>query len=436
MNRVMRFAVVGAFTMALPACSSNFTRFDYPVMGMNGGPVEKTGNRNGYEADDQARDYSNNRYKAPDYNSTRKYQPESRYNSERYSSNSQNRYLDDRDVGNTASFGKKSTDYKRYADGGEYADGKDDYGRRELPDLKQQSRVEKPRSVARRDSSGHHVVSEGDTLYNISRRYGVDVSRIKRANDMDGNDIKLGQRLAIPGLTKNASIVKKSQSRKARSRYIVAQGDTAYSIARRHGISIAELSDANNNEDLTRLSMGQELVIPGDRVAGSRTEKPVRVASIDKKIGLSGRRTNVQMPKKKPANSKKIKSVSSGKFLWPARGRIVSNFGRQKSGTINDGVNIAIPAGTKIKSAGDGVVAYAGHELKGYGKLILVRHSNNWVTAYAHNKSLLVKRGDKVRRGQVIAKSGKSGSVTQPQLHFELRKGSKPVNPMRHLAIR
>lgn len=434
MKRVLRIAAVSAVPALLAACSSSFTRFDYPVMGMNGGPVEEKAKYYDEREAPVRRDYSANRYQTKRYDAP-DYKVNSDYGRDQYSSNKRstsdkysNRYVDNRDVYNTASTHKQRGGYDRYADGGLYSDGRDNFGRSDLPSLQQQSRVQ-------RTSSGHHIVSEGDTLYNISRRYDVSVSRIKEANGLNGNDIKQGQRLAIPGLTKSAAMPKKPLKRRRGSRYIVARGDTAYSIARRHGISTRELADANNLDDLTRLSEGQELRIPGGKTAAKKA-KPVRVASIDKKIGYSKTNRKVAQPKRKSVNDKKIKAVSSGKFLWPARGRILSSFGRQKSGTINDGVNIAIPSGSKIKSAGDGVVAYAGSELKGYGKLILVRHSNNWVTAYAHNSKLLVKRGDKVSRGQVIAKSGKSGSVMQPQLHFELRKGSKPVNPMRHLAVK
>jgi murein DD-endopeptidase MepM/ murein hydrolase activator NlpD len=117
-------------------------------------------------------------------------------------------------------------------------------------------------------------------------------------------------------------------------------------------------------------------------------------------------------------------------FRWPARGRVIQGFG--SSG--NDGINIAVPEGTQVKAAENGVVAYAGSELKGYGNLVLIRHPNGFVTAYANNGAINVKRGDTVKRGQTIALSGQSGNVSSPQLHFELRKGSKPVDPSSYLA--
>jgi murein DD-endopeptidase MepM/ murein hydrolase activator NlpD len=117
-------------------------------------------------------------------------------------------------------------------------------------------------------------------------------------------------------------------------------------------------------------------------------------------------------------------------FRWPAKGRVISGYGT--SG--NEGINIALPEGTAVKAAEDGTVAYAGSDVKGYGKLVLVRHANGFVSAYAHNGELDVKPGDKVKRGQTIAKSGASGNVTSPQLHFEIRKSGAPVDPMSQLA--
>jgi murein DD-endopeptidase MepM/ murein hydrolase activator NlpD len=119
-------------------------------------------------------------------------------------------------------------------------------------------------------------------------------------------------------------------------------------------------------------------------------------------------------------------------FRWPARGRVISGSGAMANGQQNDGINLALSEGTPVHAAEDGVVAYAGSE-KGYGNLVLIRHSNGFVTAYAHASEILVKRGDQVRRGQVIAKSGQTGNVTSPQLHFEIRKDGAPVDPTQYL---
>jgi murein DD-endopeptidase MepM/ murein hydrolase activator NlpD len=123
-------------------------------------------------------------------------------------------------------------------------------------------------------------------------------------------------------------------------------------------------------------------------------------------------------------------SSLSSDFRWPARGRVIAGFGANGG---NEGINIAVPEGTPVKAAEAGTVTYAGSEVKGYGNLVLIRHENGYVSAYAHNGSLNVKRGEQVKRGQVIATSGQTGNVTSPQLHFEIRKGATPVDPLKHL---
>ena len=123
----------------------------------------------------------------------------------------------------------------------------------------------------------------------------------------------------------------------------------------------------------------------------------------------------------------------SGKFLWPVNGKVVSPFGLKEGGLHNDGINISAPLGTPVHAAENGTVVYAGNELRGFGNLLLIRHADGWVSAYAHCEALLVKRGDKVHRGQVVARVGQTGAVSSPQLHFELRKGAQAVDPMGEL---
>ncbi len=123
----------------------------------------------------------------------------------------------------------------------------------------------------------------------------------------------------------------------------------------------------------------------------------------------------------------------SGLFLWPLRGKILSGYGAKDGGLFNDGINIAARRGESVVAAGDGVVVYAGNEIRGFGNLVLIKHANGWMTAYAHNDRLLVRRGERVRRGQTIAKAGSSGGVASPQLHFEVRKGSRAVDPVKYL---
>jgi murein DD-endopeptidase MepM/ murein hydrolase activator NlpD len=125
---------------------------------------------------------------------------------------------------------------------------------------------------------------------------------------------------------------------------------------------------------------------------------------------------------------------SAGIFQWPVRGHVLAGYGSERDGTHNDGINIAAPRGAAVEAADVGVVAYTGNELRGYGNLVLVKHPNGWISAYAHCDLILVKRGDKVARGQVIARVGSTGNVAEPQLHFELRRGNKAVDPREFLA--
>jgi murein DD-endopeptidase MepM/ murein hydrolase activator NlpD len=129
-------------------------------------------------------------------------------------------------------------------------------------------------------------------------------------------------------------------------------------------------------------------------------------------------------------------SKSGGRFQWPLQGEVVSRFGAKIGGQQNDGINIAGEPGAKVVAADGGVVAYSGNELRGFGNLLLIRHADGWITAYAHNQKLLVKKGDKVQRGQPIATVGATGNVESPQLHFEIRRGSDPVDPMTYLGGR
>jgi murein DD-endopeptidase MepM/ murein hydrolase activator NlpD len=167
------------------------------------------------------------------------------------------------------------------------------------------------------------------------------------------------------------------------------------------------------------------------RAPAPEKAKPVVVASAP---AVEPKATAIPKAEPEPATTASLpKQEEAGEkadFRWPARGRVISGFSGRGG---NEGINIAVPEGTPIKAAEGGTVAYAGNELKGYGNLVLIRHPNGYVSAYAHNGELSVKRGETVKRGQVVAKSGQSGNVSSPQLHFELRKGSAPVDPTPYL---
>lgn len=250
-------------------------------------------------------------------------------------------------------------------------------------------------------------------------------------------------------VTKTKTVVKKNIARS--KEHLVSSGDTLSGIAQRYGTSKNAIRDANKlNGDVVRL--GQKLRIPSgsNRLASnanSRKTDPIvtgtaRATSRNSKRKFS--KNNRPAVYTRPEVSAAIAKRASEKgptpdqtgvsaFRWPVKGRVVSKFGSKKNGSPNDGIDISVPVGTAVKATENGTVIYAGSELEEFGKLILVRHKGGWVSAYAHSSKNLVARGDTVRRGQTIARSGRSGTATIPKIHFELRKNSNPVNPLKHL---
>lgn len=254
------------------------------------------------------------------------------------------------------------------------------------------------RTAAARPAPSRTVqVRKGDTVYAISRRTGVHVRAIIAANDLRPPYLlKPGDRLRLP----------------AANVHVVRKGETSYSISRAYGVDLSELVRMNGMRRPYTLYPGQKLKLPPS----------ARPSSTQVSTGTS---TPASIPAPPPR-------TGTG-FDWPVRGQILSGFGPKNGGLHNDGINIRAARGASVKAAQTGVVAYAGNGLKGFGNLVLIQHDGGWVTAYAHNDRLLVKRGDKVRRGQKIALAGSTGSVSEPQLHFEIRKGRKAVNPASYL---
>jgi murein DD-endopeptidase MepM/ murein hydrolase activator NlpD len=212
--------------------------------------------------------------------------------------------------------------------------------------------------------------------------------------------------------------------------YTVAPGDTLGWVAHHYHVSAREVAVANGLTPGAPLRVGTRLTIPVRTPTVAQAlhpSPPGHVAAADPPIVAN---VHVATPVEPPPAA----AVNSAPaFRWPARGRIVNNYGARVNGSINDGIDLAVPEGTPVRSADDGVVAYAGNELKGYGNLVLVRHADGFVTAYANGSELLVKRNDQVHKGQVIMKSGQTGNAAAPQLHFEVRKNSAPVDPTQYL---
>jgi murein DD-endopeptidase MepM/ murein hydrolase activator NlpD len=229
--------------------------------------------------------------------------------------------------------------------------------------------------------------------------------------------------------------------------HVVGPGESLMGIARKYHKSVRQIADANRLRYDAPLRIGDRLTIPGVVASAPQQQHaPAPVASrfpppvVQQPKPAAQTASNENHSKihvaTPAAEAEKETTASNGgapQFRWPVRGRVISGFGPMTNGQQNDGVNLSVPEGTSVRAADDGTVAYAGNELKGYGNLLLVRHANGYVTAYAHASELMVKRGDVVRRGQIIAKSGATGTVTSPQLHFEIRKGSLPVDPMTYL---
>jgi len=253
-----------------------------------------------------------------------------------------------------------------------------------------------PRTVTRPSTrTDMATVRRGDTVYALARRYDRTPREIIDANGLEPPyTLFPGQRLRL----------------NAPRFHVVRRGETGYGISRRYGVELTTLMRSNNLRPPYTLHVGQRLVIPGSGSTATVSRPPTRLVAV-------------------PPPPKR----SSSRFAWPIQGTVISRFGPKAGGRHNDGINIRAPMGAPVRAAENGVVAYAGSDLKGFGNLLLIRHDGGWVTAYGHNQELLVKRGDTVTRGQVIAHVGDTGTSGGPQLHFEIRQGTKAVDPERYL---
>ena len=273
--------------------------------------------------------------------------------------------------------------------------------------------------------------------------YGSDVAIVPDADGdylvvgMYGGNIKPDSNVIAADSLSRGKVI--NTTRAAVKNIRVVAGDTLYSLSRKYEIPVNDLAVMNNLDAPFELSVGQALKVPDVVPVNNKMTGQTVVASDsikDKKV-MTDERTSNQVKKETPGAATKqmpkIATRSSSKFSWPVRGKIVSGYGAKGNGLFNDGINIASAKGTAVKSAENGVVAYAGNEVKGMGNLIIVQHSDGWMTVYAHMNEMLVKRGVKVDVGQKIGTVGKTGKVDEPQLHFEIRKGTKAYNPTQYL---
>lgn len=266
------------------------------------------------------------------------------------------------------------------------------------------SKANKPRSVVvtnRKLQDDNQIeVSSGDTIFGISRKYQIPLrDLISHNNLVPPYILKTGDHLIIPSTTYHE----------------VKTGETLYAISRLYNMQINQLIALNHLEEPYNVKVG-------DRIKISNSEKNPKPT----------------IENKDDSNSKKPNLIERtldrfNHFSWPIKGPIISDFGPKSGGLYNDGINIKAKEGSEVKASEDGVVAYVGNELKGYGNLVIIKHGGGWITAYAHLAKTNVKRGQKVQKGQVIATVGSTGKVTSPQLYFGLRKGRDAVNPRNHL---
>ena len=293
------------------------------------------------------------------------------------------------------------------------------------------------------------VAREGETLATLSSRYGVPQDAFLKVNGLSSAaQVQAGTRLivpiyslapAAPRAAEGVTPSKRDAAHEPKMALVkgpaakIAQDKPQPASARGRKPRVEHAANEEPVAPKTAKTAKRETVktepakIAKNEAAKPAKVEPVKVAKAEPTAKKVDTTTTASLP---PAAAAPAVASDSPEFRWPARGRIIQGF---KAGG-NDGINIAVPEGTSVKAAEGGVVAYAGSELKGYGNLVLIRHPNGFTSAYANNGELDVKRGDTVKRGQTIAKSGQSGNVPSPQLHFELRRGSTPVDPTSYLA--
>ncbi|ADM10192.1 putative lipoprotein [Parvularcula bermudensis HTCC2503] len=334
-------------------------------------------------------------------------------------------------------------------------------------------------------AGGTVSVSAGDTVYALARRYNVAPGEIIAANNLTPPyRLDIGQQLRVPGAPvqmapppqqMQAAVSAPQPQAPQAPRYVtvsaptatmapqalqygqpsyqsapvverldtayrVQQGDTLYSLSQRFSVPVQTLANANGLMPPYPLSIDQRLVIPGtgpmpqSQMSAAPSYAPQAGYSASSDARLAARELGVQAaPTPLPSRQGQqilVSKTAESRFAWPLQGSVIKTFGTSADGLRNDGINIAAPVGAPIRAAADGEVIYTGSELEGYGNLLLIRHADGWVSAYAHADSILVQKGEQVRQGEIVAKVGKSGSVGQPQLHFELRHELQPRDPL------
>jgi len=306
-----------------------------------------------------------------------------------------------------------------------------------------------------------YVVRKGDSLWNIAQKQGVSLTTIAEINNLvNGNNLSIGQKLEIPGI--GGGLPETTQTAKPSIiTYTIVKGDTLWTISKRYDVKMSSIISTNQLKEISRLSVGQKLKIPITNMdiakaeGYSKNEEVQEVIYYVKKgenLWSISREYNVKIEAIIAANNitnaskistgqqLRIPNASGarsniGNFIWPVRGRVTSPFGaRVLNGRteFHTGIDIGAPTGTNIVAAESGLVSYTGY-MRGYGNIVIIRHNGGYSTVYAHNSVNLVKKGQSVKKGNIIGKVGKTGNATGPHLHFEVRSIGKPCNPLPYL---
>ncbi|MBQ1927508.1 MAG: peptidoglycan DD-metalloendopeptidase family protein [Alphaproteobacteria bacterium] len=272
-------------------------------------------------------------------------------------------------------------------------------------------------------------VEKGDTLYSLSRRYAVPVNDLAVMNNLSAPfALRVGDSLRVPDLAERVPVKKdvtpKVEPVKVQPKTETKPKEQAKTNVKKETKSQTKTQTKSESKTQTK---------PAQKTTEKTNQK--KVAETKKKLDKKTTEKKVETKKVAPAKTEtpKIAARSSSKFSWPVRGKILSNFGAKDGGLYNDGINISAAFDSTVSAAENGVVAYAGNEVRGMGNLIIIQHSDGWMTVYAHLNSMSVRRGARVSVGQKIGTVGQTGKVSVPQLHFEIRNGTKAHNPINYL---
>jgi murein DD-endopeptidase MepM/ murein hydrolase activator NlpD len=289
--------------------------------------------------------------------------------------------------------------------------GKNLYGKNSEFNKEKYQKISRAETRGEESKSGEIEIASGETLYSISKKYQVTLRDLIKQNDLSPPyNLKAGTKIIIP----------------KPHYYEVKIGDTLYGISRAHNMKIDNLIEINELKEPYSVKVG-------DRIRISKIEEITKSNSAEKAQQNYRFNNSQKVEEQKPEGFIEKTLNKFSHFSWPLKGQIISKFGPKSGGLYNDGINIKAKEGVEIKASEEGVVAYVGNELKGYGNLVIVKHSGGWITAYAHLKNSIVKRGQKVSKGEKIGFVGATGNVTSPQLYFGLRKGRDAVNPENYL---